>query len=53
MYVNFEFEMATHQCTDYIFPDIGDSAVSLSKKDYYQEYRYTAVYIINSILLID
>ena len=52
MYVNIEFGMATVQCRDYIFVDIGVLAVSLYKSEYYQEYRCTAVYIIDNLLLI-
>ena len=52
MYVNVEFEMAIAQCRDYIFTDIGASAISVSKSGYYQEYRNTVVYIVDIILLI-
>ena len=52
MYANVEFEMATAQCRDYIFTDIGASAISVSKSGYYQEYRNIAAYIIGIILLV-
>ena len=52
MYVKVEFEMATAQCRDYIFADIGASAVSVSKSGYYQEYRNIETYIIDIILLL-
>ena len=52
MYVNVEFEMAIAQCRDYIFTDIGASAISVSKSGYYQEYRNIAAYIIDIILLV-